>query len=56
MNKFNRGRGSLIRSKSIKSSGTKKTGNTSRSRKSVREDFENMDLDELENLIHQCET
>ena len=60
VDKLNKARGTLSKStKSLRSSGTRRhslrTGTNSRSRKSVREDFENMDLYELENLIHQSE-
>jgi hypothetical protein len=40
--------------KSVRSTGTRRTG-TSRSRKSECEDFENMDIEEINSLVKQCE-
>ena len=40
--------------KSVRSTGTRRTG-FSRSRKSETEDFDNMDIDEINGLVKQCE-
>ena len=53
MNKLNKGKVGSQTGKSIRSTGTKRTG--SRSKKSEHEDFENMDIDEVNGLVKQCE-
>lgn len=53
MSKLNKGKAGSQTGKSVRSAGTKRTG--SRSKKSEHEDLENMDVEEVNGLIKQCE-
>jgi len=56
MSKLGKGATPSQGARSMRSAGTRKTGasRTSRSRRSEQEDFENMDVDEINGLVKQC--
>lgn len=53
MKKLDKGLTGSRSGKSVRSAGTRRTG--SKSKKSEHEDFENMDIDEINGLVKQCE-